>query len=36
MSYHQVEDIIEDAIHVVAKANITIRERRDLIYKLRD
>lgn len=34
MSYYQVEDIIEDAIHLVSKAAIPSREKRDLIYNL--
>ncbi|MEO1451849.1 MAG: hypothetical protein AAFV07_20125, partial [Bacteroidota bacterium] len=34
MSYHQIEDIIEDAIRVVAGAAASIQERRSLIYNL--
>ena len=34
MSYHQVEDIIEDAIHLVAQAELPLEEGRDLIFNL--
>lgn len=34
MSYHQVEDIIEDAINLLDRADILANEKRDLIYNL--
>ncbi len=34
MSYHQVEDIIEDAINLLDRADLLANKKRDLIYSL--
>lgn len=34
MSFHQIENIIEDAVVIVAKANISINKKRDLFFNL--
>ena len=34
MSYHQVEDIIEDAINMLDRADLVSNKKRDLIYNL--